>query len=456
MRSWTIGVLALVATLVPSIAGAQSSSKLAIGTLRGNSSVVRRQILLQVCGPYQCVAASRYTTDDRPDPEKLAAGGVSGYLGGAVTGAAADRHVILTLTTPTTTAKKPAHTWRLRLGPDGKLRPQVLERFAIEMDEILQASSAQVTPAPSAPPQRAPPPAAKPAPPPPPPAAKPPPPRAPPPAEAQTQTEGAPREKPQTEPKEREHDREPARTAYQGPLRGAVEAGVWITNRKLSFSGANGGSLRTYDASAIFVPRMRLEGYAAAFQVKNRFLSGLGLYAEYSHSVGLKVKPPSGDTSGNRNGTLTTLDLGMAWRLRPVASSGFTLIPALGYRSLQVTTSPKIDGLPDAKLSGYELRLDLDAPVGRKFRFLAGGGYTLWTQAKELVKGGYFGKGTARGFEIEGGGQYRFWGPLHAKLMLEWQSQKYSGLGKPASSEWSASGASDSYLGARFMVRGEF
>src|SRR5512141_637731 len=147
MRASTLAVLALVVAAVPAGARAQSSSKLAIGAIRGDSSLVRRQILLQICGPYQCVAASRYTTDDRPDPEKLAAGGVAGYLAGAVTGTKGDRRVILTLTTPTSAAKKPAHTWRLRLGPDGRVRPQVLERFTIEVDEILQASAAQLPPA---------------------------------------------------------------------------------------------------------------------------------------------------------------------------------------------------------------------------------------------------------------------------------------------------------------------
>jgi hypothetical protein len=458
MRTLTIGVLLSLALGVPAAAAAQSSSRLAIGTIRGDSSAVRRQILLQVCGPYQCVAASRFTADDRPDPEKLAAGGVSGYLGGAVTGAGADKRVILTLTTPTTTAKKPAHTWRLRLGPDGRLRPQVLERFTIEMDEILQASTAQLPPSPATPPQRQPPPVAKaPPPPPPPPAAKPPPPPKPPPAAKPPPQQAE--EKPRPPPQPRE-ERAP-RAAYAGPLRFAAEGGLWVTSRKLSYSGANGGSLRTFDASAVLVPSLRLEVYPMALAGNpGRLTSGIGLFLDYGHSIGLKVKPPSGNTEGNHEATLTNLDLGVVWRVQPMSGSGFTVAPALSYRSLQLVTAAKggveIDGLPDTKLTGFELRVDLAAPVGDSFRVVGGGGYTLWTSAKDLVKGGFFGKGSARGFEVEGGLQYRILGPLHVKGVLEYQSTSYSGLGSPASSSFVASGATETYFGGRLMVRGEF
>jgi hypothetical protein len=455
MRALTICGLVLLASGVPAVVTAQSSSKLAIGPIRGPSSAVRRQILLQVCGPYQCVAASRYTSDDRPDPEKLAAGGVAGYLGGAVTGSAGDRRVILTLTTPTSTAKKPARTWRLRLSANGRLRPQVLERFTIEMDELLQASAAQLPPPPAAPPQRARPPKA------PPPAAKPPPAQAeppstkPPPQEAKpppAQAEERPRQRPQ--PRERES----AGQGYKGPLRAAAEAGLWVTSRKLSYTGASGTStLRTFDASAILVPRLRLEVYAAAVGTQSRLLSGLGLHLDYGHSVGLKVKPPAGVTGGDRTATLTTMDAGLVWRIRPMSGGGFVLAPALSYRSQQlVTGGDEIPGLPDAKLSGYELRLDADAPVSSNVRLLAGGGYTMWTQAKDLVKGGFFGKGSARGLEFEGGLQYRFWGALHAKAMIEYRSTSYSGLGDPAATGYSASGAKDTYFGGRLMARGEF
>lgn len=451
MRTSAMVVLALLALAVPGAAGAQAGSRLAIGTIRGDASRVRRQILLQVCETYDCVAASRVTTSNRPDPAKLQRTGVAGYLGGAVTGEPGERRLILSLTTPTSTARKPARVWRLRLTPDGRIRPQALERFAAELDEALQGAGARQPPAPSAPPQRLPPPQ------PPPPAAKPPPP---PPA-----AEPAPRPpptvaQPAEKPKPRAQEPAPRPPTAGGPLRVAGEVGLWITNRKLTYSGASNPPgttpLRTYDASAIFVPSLRLELYPAAFAGSDSLMAGLGLYVQYGQSIGLKVKPPSSSTAGDSTGKLTTLDLGAVWRLHPMAGSRFVLAPALGYRSLQVTTSPSIDGLPDTKPTGFELRVDTEIPATPSFAIVGGGGYTLWTSQKDLVKGGFFGKGSARGLELELGGAYRFYGPLSAKALVEYQSISYSGLKDPAAGLGSASSASDGYLGGRIMIRAEY
>jgi hypothetical protein len=189
-------------------------------------------------------------------------------------------------------------------------------------------------------------------------------------------------------------------------------------------------------------------------------LAGLGVYADLGKSFGLKVKPPSPSTEGNHDASLTTLGGGVVWRVQPVKSSGFVLAPALGYRSLQLVTSDKggvhLDGLPDAKLSGFALRLDAEAPLNERLAILAGGGYTLWTSAKDLVKGGYFGKGSARGLEFEAGVGYRLVGPLSVRGLIEYQSQSYSSLGDVQAGLGTASGAKDAYLGGRAMLRAAF
>jgi len=461
MRTVTMAVLATLVLAVPGVGRAQSGSKLAIGTIRGDASRVRRQILLQVCESYDCVAASRVITNNRPDPQKLQRAGVVGYLGGAVTGEPGERRLILSLTTPTSTARKPARIWRLRLTPDGRLRPQALDRFATELDEALRGAGA-AAPSPAAPPQRAAPP-----PPPPPPAAKAPPPRPPPPAAepapkpppavAQPAPKPPPPAEPAKAPKPRREEPSP-RPSAEGRLRFAGEVGLWITNRKLSYSGAAAGadgSLRTYSASAIFVPSVRLELYPAAWAGAGRILSGIGVFADYGQSVGLKVKPPSGSSEGNHDGKLTAFDVGAVWRLQPTASSRFVLAPAVAYRSLQVTTSPAIAGLADTKPSGYELRLDAQLPVTPSLTLLGGGGYTLWTTKKELV-GSVLGKGSAHGLALQAGAAYRLFGPLSLKAVFEYQSVSYSGLGQPKTTFGTASSASDSYLGGRIMLRAEY
>lgn len=442
MRSLMRGVVALLAAAAPALAGAQSSSKLAIGTIRGDASQVRRQILLQICGSYDCVAATRYLTDDRPDPQKLAAGGATGYLGGAVTGERGQKRLFLALTTPSTTAARPARTWKLKLATDGRLSARALEQLAIEIDEVLQGEAARRPPTPAAPPQRPPParppPAAKP----PPPAPKPPPPAPPPPA-----AKAAPAAQPQKKP------------LVGAPLRFAAEAGLWLTNRQLSYSGATGGTLRTFDAKLIFVPSARLEIYPGAMVGAGRLVAGIGARVEYGRSFGLEVEPPAGFTEGTHDATLTSLRAAVVWRVQPVTGSGFTLVPALGYRSLQLTTSSKdgieISGLPDSNLSGFEARLDLEAPVGA-FTLLAGGGYTTWTNAEDLVGDEFFGSGSAHAFEVEGGAEFSLVPPLTIRAVVVYDATSYSDLGDPAAGVGAASGASDKYFGGRVTVRAEF
>lgn len=438
MRVLTIGAVAFLALAAPGLSAGQTPTKLAIGSLRGDASRVRRQLLLQLCGPHDCVAASRLTTGGHPDPQKLQRQGVAGFLRGAVTGEPGEQHLTLQLTTPASTGRAPVHTWKFKLTPDGRLHLGTLERFATELDAALLGAAPSAPAAPVAPPPRA-----QPAPPPPPPPVA-----APPPAEEAPKPPPAP-------PPQPKH----AAPAPEN-LRAAVEAGLWLTSRHLSYGGGSSG-LRTFDASAIFVPRLRLEVYPAAWAGAPPLAAGIGLYLDYGHSIGLKVNPPSGNTEGAHEASLSMLDLGLAWRVRPISGSRFTLVPAVGYRSLQLVTSAKngvtIDGLPDAKLSGYELRLDLEAPVGGRFGVLGGAGYTLWTSAKDLVKGsGYFGTGSARDLQVDAGISYAFWGPLSARLLLDYQSTGYSSLGNPGTAGMSASSATDTYLGGRLLLRAEF
>ena len=167
------------------------------------------------------------------------------------------------------------------------------------------------------------------------------------------------------------------------------------------------------------------------------------------------MTPPPGATEGSHDSTMTALRVGAVWRVRPLAGSKLTLVPALGWRRLQLTTSPEIEGLPDASLSGFEARLDLEAPVGG-FTLLAGGGYTMWTSAEELVEGGFFGSGSARAFQVEGGAAFAISRPLSLRAVVVYDATSYSGLADPASGIGTASGASDRYLGARVTVRAEW
>jgi hypothetical protein len=426
----------LAVAAIPAFAAAQSP-KLAVGAVRGDSSRVRRQLLLQLCEPFQCVAASRVTTGARADPDKLARAGVSGYLSGVVTGEPGERRLLLSLATPD---KAAARTWKFRLTADGKLRQPALDRVTAEMGETL-AGASRLAPKAAQPPS-GPPPATL------------PPPRAPPPEPAPPPAEAKAKPLPPTA------DRPRSGAAVETPheLRFALEAGLWLTNRHLTYTGASASDtppLRTFDASAIVVPEVRAEVYPAAFAGAGRLWSGIGVYLQYGHSVGLKVKPPSDVAGSNRSATLTDLAAGLKWRLQPFSTSRFTVTPAVGYRSFSlVTGGAAIAGLPDSKLSGYEGRLDLAMPVTARVTLLGGGGYLYFTSAKDLVKT-YFPSGSARGFTAEGGVDVKVLRPLSVRALLEYQNVSYT-LRRGDAGTFHATGAKDAYLGGLVAARAEF
>jgi hypothetical protein len=437
MRRCLHGILLLAAAALPGLAVAQAP-KLAIGGIRGDSSAVRRQLLLELCGPYQCVAASKVTTESKPDPQKLARAGVAGYLSGAVTGEPGEQHLTLSLATP---EKAGARTWKFRLTTDGKLRQSSLDRFTGEVGEAL-STTGRPPPSAAAQPPSKPPPAAL------------PPPRAPPPAAPPAAADKAKPLPPGAEP-----PRGAPAAGKPHDLRYALQAGIWLTNRHLTYSGASAADpvpLRTFDASVIAVPEIRAEVYPAAFGgAAGSVWNGIGLYAEYGHSIGLKVKPPSDVGGSDRSGALTDLALGALWRLQPLASSRFTLTPALAYRSFQVVTGgADIPGLPDTKLSGLEGRLDLAFPVTARVTLLGGGAYQQWFSAKDLV-GTFFPSGSAHGFAGEGGVDVKVTKPLSVRALLQYESVSYT-LEQGTTGVFTATGAKDTYLGAHVDARLEF
>jgi hypothetical protein len=245
-------------------------------------------------------------------------------------------------------------------------------------------------------------------------------------------------------------------------LRGAVEVGLWATNRHLTYGGVSASDsppLRTFDASAVLVPNVRAEVYPAAFGGSVRSIwNGIGLYADYGRSILLKVKPPSDVGGSNRSATLTRLGVGAKWRFEPFSATRFSVTPALGYRSLSLTTGgAEIPGLPDTKLSGFEGRVDVGYGATARVTILAGGGYQYFTSAKDLVKE-LFPKGSARGLQLEGGVDVRVLGPLSVRALLEYERVSYT-LERTAdqgTGGFHATSATDALLGVRINARAEF
>jgi hypothetical protein len=447
---------------------AGAAPRISIAPVRGDTrAAVTKQLGSALCSTFECVPISKLRTRGRLDFAKVRAQKVAGIVAGTVVTKKRTGGQVLEVALLTRSIT-PAWGRTYPLTGKGILSRDSAMDLAAEVDSRLgggapppTAPAAPEPPAPPAPPPAlaAPPPASEV--PPPPPAAPPPvaalaepvpepPPVAPPPP--------APERAARAPPAARGETREPGGERAQAHPVVAVEAGAHVTQRKLSYEGVPSGAsaLRGFEANVIASPRFRLELYPAALLTEG-FFAGIGLFADYGLSMGLKTKDPA---SGAEHSTrLTRLGGGLLWRLQLSSSSRFAIVPAVSYQQLKFTIEPlagaPIAGLPDSNLSGLKGGIGAEIPLGDAVSILLGAGYVKWTTAKDLVGGGFFPGGSAYALEAEAGFSVAFSGLLSLRILGEYSGTKYS-LEPDLSGTYQATGATDRYLGGRAMLRAEF
>jgi hypothetical protein len=237
---------------------------------------------------------------------------------------------------------------------------------------------------------------------------------------------------------------------------GAVDLGMEVARRDLTYSGVVPGAAAPLKMSApsIVSPAVRAEVLPLAGS-EDRWYAGALAFAVYSRSVGLATEEPAGAHSTHTT-TLSNLELGAGLRLWPFASSRLFVTPRLSYRTFSVKMSPKgaIAGLPDVDLAGLRAGLDVEAPFGARYAFLAGAGYTTWTRAKELVgSGGYFSSGSAWDVDASAGLSVDVRAPFSIRALLDYGRTSYRLSG---SSAYRATGATDTVIGGRVLARMAF
>jgi len=410
------GVLLLAALVLPAVVRAEAG-RISVGVIREDPGhKVRRQLVATLCGRFECVPASTVYTAGKVDLSKVREARVDGVLAGSLAGG----RLRLSLYT---TSRRPARSWSFVLSRRGRLDATTLDWIATDVESALTR------------PKPAPPPPRRPA------------PTAPPPGPAV----------PPTPPPPSAFSPSSAASRTPRPLRGAIEAGLWLTGRRLRYEGttpAGTQPLQEFTASAIVSPTARLELYPGAWAGARPLVAGLGVFAEYSHSVGLKVEPAS--SSERHSATLTNLSGGVLWRIRPIGRAALT--PAIGYQRLTLETADAggapITGLPDARMSGLDLRLDAEVSVTARIALLAGVRYAWWMGAEELLED-FFPGGSARGWGAGAGISVALAGPLSVRALVDYAATSYS-LDADPTGTFRATGAKDSYLGGRAVVRAQF
>ena len=468
------GRLAALGLLVCALS-ASAAPKITIAPITGDKkSQVASQISAALCRTYTCVPSSRVFTKKKPDWNKMKSAQVNGLLVGGVAKAKTGKGKEVQLSWLDKPGK-PAQSWSFPLTQAGKLTSASLQTLGSDVGNLASggsntgvgavgavaaggadtlATTPQTTgPASSSSAAGA---VAAGA------------------ALAGTQVEPLPLPVTPTPPPPGEKSLADtpvavdagANQGFEPPRhqwRFAVELGADLLNRNLSYGNVPSGSiLRPYSIGLFVAPHARLELFPIAF-FSDGFFAGIGLFGDYSMSLGLKSKFQDTANPFEKGTTYTRWQAGVEWRMRFWHDSDFAIVPFFAYGKQKFVTDGDpsgsgFSGLPQFDLSGIKFGLRLDIPVSSGFWILVGGDYVSWS-TKTLAVQDDSGlnsttfNGSAKAIEAELGFHIQLVGPLALRIFGTYSSTSFTfdeGQAEAAGS------ATDRYLGGRVMLRLQF
>jgi hypothetical protein len=449
---------------------AEAAPKITIAPITGDKkSQVGSQISGALCRTYTCVPSSRVFTKKKPDWNKMKSAQVTGLLVGGVAKSKSGKGKEVQLSWLDKPGKA-AQSWSFPLSNAGKLTSSSLQTLSADVGNLTSGGGAAAVgavgavaagAAPGADTMSSTPPTA-------PPAAG---------AMAATAAATEPLPLPVTPtPPPATGEKTLADTpvavdaganqGYEAPRhqwRFAVELGADLLNRNLSYGNVPAGSiLRPYSLSLFVAPHARLELFPIAF-FSDGFFSGIGLFGDYSMSLGLKSKFQDTANTFEKGTTYTRWQAGVEWRMRFWHDSDFAIVPFFGYGKQKFVTNGDpagsgFDGLPQFDLSGVKFGLRLDIPVSSGFWIIVGGDYVMWSTKNLLVQDASGVNsteftGSAKAIEAELGFHIQLVGPLALRIFGTYNSTSFTFDANQANA---AGSATDRYLGGRVMLRLQF
>jgi hypothetical protein len=464
------GRLAALGLLVCALS-AEAATKITIAPITGDKkSQVGSQISNALCRTYTCVPSSRVFTKKKPDWNKMKSAGVSGLLVGGVAKAKSGKGKEVNLSWLDKPGKA-AQSWSFPLTNAGKVTSSSLQTLSGDVGNLTSgggaasvgavgAVAAGTAAAPGADTMSSTPPTAAPA--------------------AGAMAAGAAAAEPlplpvtptPPAPGEKSLADTPvavdagANQGYEAPRhqwKFAIELGADLLNRNLSYGNAAPGSiLRPYSLSLFVAPHARLEFFPIAF-FSDGFFAGIGLFGDYSMSLGLKSKFQDTANAFEKGTTYNRWQAGVEWRMRFWHDSDFAIVPFFAYGKQKFVTDGDpggsgFDGLPQFDLSGPKFGLRLDIPVTGGFWIIVGADYVLWStknlpiQDASGVNSTTF-TGKAHAIEAELGFHIQLVGPLALRIFGTYSSTSFTFDDNQADA---AGSATDRYLGGRVMLRLQF
>jgi len=407
---------------------AAAAPRLSVAPLPGARPPLLKQLGVELCRAFECVAFVRGSTRAGFDLARMRQARADGILVGALSSIGASRILSLSLYTDTDFAEL---TWRVPLDARGAIPAEEFANLQRELSTRLGPPPPVPPPSPQAAvPQRSPaPPRVIEVPLPPPPVLVPRPPAA--------EPRGAPA-----------RPASASATPAPHPWLAAEVAGL-LGRRSLRFLGAVAGPapLRGHEAPRFGAAAARLELYPAA-RSGLPLLAGLGLFGAYQRSLGLETTVDGAP----RDTALWQLSAGALWRSAPSGAGRLSVRGALSYEAARATVRPAVAGLPDVATSGLRAGLGLDAPLGGPAIALLEGGATRWRTARDLIGGPYFPGGSAWALDLEAGLGWALGDRLQLRLTGRWSMTRYDVDPHPEGI-YRASGARDDQLTGSLSFR---
>ncbi|MDP1918785.1 MAG: hypothetical protein Q8L14_21230 [Myxococcales bacterium] len=255
-------------------------------------------------------------------------------------------------------------------------------------------------------------------------------------------------------------DPEPARpsTAARRIPFVAVEAGVDLLNRSFSYVQPV-TNLRRYGVPIFPLAMAKVEFYPLALS-RQDLLGGIGLEASFSFAPWLRSRRES--TMDDLYPTSTMrIDAGLSWRIMPVKSLNFSLIPLLGIRSHSFTVAPnamgtRLDLLPNLSYLGLKAGLGFEVGLADDFFFIFGRFAVIPVfSSGEIISAAYFPNGSNLGLDGSLGVGVALLKNLQVRAAFDFNRYGLTFKTEPTDA-FVAQGAVDQYVGGTVSLRFQY
>lgn len=227
----------------------------------------------------------------------------------------------------------------------------------------------------------------------------------------------------------------------------AIEVGPSFWNRNFGYDRPQTADLLVHQVG--FFPGLFARAELFPLSMMGGALGGLGVEGSFGTVFGLKARLATGTTT--YPSSMSRIDLGAKYKLRPSDKLDVAIIPALGFRSASFGVAAAADGSKIGKLPGVSFSA-VRFGAGGEFGFadgkvvaFAGINYLFLLGVGEIISPTAFAAGSGSGIDGEVGAGFRILPALEARLTGRFT--RYGITFRTAATDaFVAAGAFDQYL----------